>query len=92
MESEKQMLLDYFGIVEYHDYQLGLIRHISTSKNDVICRFRTGSGKSLTYLMPAILHGYTILVISPLCSLITDQVTQINNNISCTMGQTQIYY
>jgi len=81
MDSEKQTLMDYFGIVKYHDYQLDLIRHISTSKNDVICRFRTGSGKSLTYLMPAILHGYTILVISPLCSLITDQVTQINNNV-----------
>jgi len=58
-----------------------LIQHISTSKKDVICRFRTGSGKSLTYLMPAILHAYTILVISPLCSLITNQVTQINNNV-----------
>jgi len=81
MDAEKQMLLDYFGILQYHDYQLGLIRHISTSKNDVICRFRTGSSKSLTYLMRAILHGHTILVISPLCSLITDQVTRINNNV-----------
>jgi len=80
MDAEKQLLLDYFGIEQYYDYQLALIQHISKSKNDVICRFRTGSGKSLTYLMPAILHGLTILVISPLCSLITDQVTQINNN------------
>jgi ATP-dependent DNA helicase RecQ len=81
MDSDKQMLMDYFGVSEYHDYQLSLIQHIINKKSDVICRYRTGSGKSLTYLMPAILHNYTILVISPLCSLITDQVSQINANV-----------
>ena len=70
----------YFGIKSYYAYQNELIHHITQKRGDVICRYRTGSGKSLTYLMPAILHNYTVLVISPLCSLITDQVNQMNDN------------
>jgi len=80
------VLRDFFGIAELKTYQHELVQHVlaygvpGKSCGDVICEFPTGSGKSVCYLLPAVLRGCTILVISPLLSLIHDQQLQLNSN------------
>ncbi len=46
--------------------------------SDVICTFPTGYGKSLCYIVPALVRQQSCLVVSPLCSLIQDQCAKLN--------------
>ena len=45
---------------------------------DVLAVMPTGSGKSLGYQLPAMILGSTTLVVSPLISLMKDQVDELN--------------
>ena len=66
--------------------QKDVIRYILNGSNDnnnpqdMICSFPTGYGKSISYILPAIYLNGPIVVISPLCSLILDQTSKINEN------------
>ena len=48
---------------------------------DTCVFWSTGSGKSLCYQLPALATGKTAIVVSPLISLMRDQVTALNNTI-----------
>ncbi|KAI8547502.1 hypothetical protein RHMOL_Rhmol07G0200800 [Rhododendron molle] len=62
-----------FGIPEYRANQREIINAILSAR-DVLVIMAAGGGKSLCYQLPAILRDGVALVVSPLLSLIQDQV------------------
>lgn len=78
LERANRILNDVFGYEELRPYQEDSL--ISFSKNsDTFIVMPTGSGKSLCYQMPALLSKGVTLVISPLISLMKDQVEQLQH-------------
>ncbi|KAH0834694.1 P-loop containing nucleoside triphosphate hydrolase protein [Lanmaoa asiatica] len=65
-----------FGIASFRLCQQGVC-NANMDGRDVVCVMPTGGGKSLTYQLPALLMPGCTLVISPLISLITDQILHL---------------
>lgn len=68
-----QFLQQVFGLQELRDFQKTALNLINMNQN-VLLSLPTGGGKSLCYQLPAMLERGTTIVISPLISLIEDQV------------------
>ncbi|NPV12504.1 MAG: RecQ family ATP-dependent DNA helicase [Ignavibacteria bacterium] len=79
MELEK-LLFETFGYTKFRDPQKEIIKSI-LQKNDVLAILPTGAGKSICYQLPSIILDGLTIVISPLISLMQDQVEQIKNKI-----------
>lgn len=72
----KSVLKNIFGYSEFRDGQLAVIE-AALARQDSLVLLPTGGGKSLCYQVPAlVLDGITV-VVSPLISLMQDQVTQL---------------
>jgi ATP-dependent DNA helicase RecQ len=79
MEAARYELKKTFGFTEFRPNQENIVRGI-TSGRDVFAVMPTGGGKSLCYQLPAkLLPGVTV-VISPLISLMKDQVDAAEAN------------
>ncbi|XP_016662945.1 Werner syndrome ATP-dependent helicase homolog [Acyrthosiphon pisum] len=77
MESSRlyiKTLLDKFGHSTFRPKQWEIIRSILEEKKDVCAVMSTGYEKSLCYQYPAVYSNGLTIVISPLISLIKDQL------------------
>ncbi len=77
MLTPQQALEQHFGLSQFRPSQLPIIENILDGKN-TLATLPTGSGKSLTFQLPALLLEGTTLIISPLLSLIRDQVQKLH--------------
>ena len=71
--SIARKLKEYWGYATLHAFQREVIE-AALAGRDAFVLMATGSGKSLCYQVPPLLSGKMVLVISPLVSLIRDQV------------------
>ncbi|XP_037936958.1 Werner syndrome ATP-dependent helicase homolog isoform X2 [Teleopsis dalmanni] len=84
-------LLTEFGHTGFRTIQWTIINSILNESRDICAIVATGYGKSLTYQFPAIYSNKISLVVSPLISLMQDQVTALNliRERSCLLGSAQ---
>ncbi|MHB1152484.1 MAG: DNA helicase RecQ [Eubacteriales bacterium] len=74
-----ELLKTYFGHSAFRDGQEKIVDNL-TSGIDALCVMPTGAGKSVCYQIPALLAEGITLVISPLISLMKDQVGSLVQN------------
>ncbi len=94
MKKAYAVLQKYFGYTSFRDGQEEVVSAVLSGR-DVLCVMPTGAGKSLCYQVPALTLSGITLVISPLTSLMKDQVRSLKSagvdaayiNSSLTYGQ-----
>ncbi|WP_440897880.1 DNA helicase RecQ [Amphibacillus sp. Q70] len=77
LAKAKQILQDYYGFDDFRNGQKELISTILAGQN-ALGIMPTGGGKSLCYQIPGVLLNGTAIIISPLISLMKDQVDSLH--------------
>jgi ATP-dependent DNA helicase RecQ len=77
MMDLERALQRYFGHASFRDGQADVVAAVLSGR-DVLAVMPTGSGKSIGYQLPAVVLPGTTIVVSPLISLMKDQVDELN--------------
>jgi ATP-dependent DNA helicase RecQ len=77
IEQAKNVLKDVFGFDQFRQSQQDIIHNVLNQQN-TLAIMPTGGGKSLCYQIPAVVLDGLTVVISPLISLMQDQVRQLS--------------
>ena len=75
-----EILNKYYGYNSFRKGQYEIISNILRGR-DSFCILPTGAGKSICYQIPALMFNGITIVISPLISLMKDQVDNLNSNV-----------
>ena len=88
----KEILKTTFGHSEFRFDQEQIINNV-LDQNDTIAIMPTGGGKSICYQIPALYLDGVTLIVSPLISLMQDQVLNLNENgvSACFLNSSQNY-
>src|SRR5258707_9723877 len=78
LAAAQNLLRSVFGFAEFRSGQAEIIETILSGR-DVLAVMPTGSGKSLCYQLPALLHDGLTIVVSPLIALMRNQVAQLKS-------------
>jgi ATP-dependent DNA helicase RecQ len=76
LTAARRVLVERFGHARFRVHQLKVLGPLLAGR-DVLAVLPTGAGKSLCYQVPALLQAGLTLVISPLISLMQDQVAAL---------------
>src|SRR5688572_21389245 len=76
MKPLERLMRGTFGLSDFRPGQEDVIRSVVSSR-DTIAIMPTGAGKSLCYQLPAMHLPGTTIVVSPLISLMKDQVDKL---------------
>ncbi|MDO4807944.1 MAG: RecQ family ATP-dependent DNA helicase, partial [Coriobacteriales bacterium] len=76
IEDARAKLVECFGYQDFRPAQESVIQAVLDGR-DVLAVMPTGAGKSICYQVPALLLGGLTLVVSPLISLMGDQVRSL---------------
>ena len=77
-QNLSEILQNVFGHETFRPFQKNIIDHILKGQ-DALIVLPTGGGKSLCYQLPALIFNGMTVVVSPLISLMQDQVMQLQN-------------
>ena len=76
METYRKILAQYWGYTGFRSLQEEIIRSVMQDK-DTLALMPTGGGKSITFQVPALAREGLCLVVTPLISLMQDQVDNL---------------
>src|SRR5262249_15531046 len=79
LEQLKAVIERYWGFRSLRPLQEPAMRAVLSGRDSLVV-LPTGGGKSLCYQAPAVLRGDTTVVVSPLISLMKDQVDSLQAN------------
>ena len=82
-------LRNYFGHADFRPGQEAAVR-AALAGRDVLAVMPTGAGKSLCYQLPALLREELTIVVSPLVSLMADQVAQLPSHAALVNSQREL--
>ncbi|MCY7996622.1 DNA helicase RecQ [Bacillus spizizenii] len=97
LHRAQSLLAHYFGYEKLRSGQEEAIRSVTEARQNTVCIMPTGGGKSICYQIPALMFEGTTIVISPLISLMKDQVDALEEAginaayINSTQSNQEIY-